>query len=318
MEVRTIEYQGWHESVEITNGTGRLVVVPAIGRIMFYGFEDGANVLWENPEYLGKILPPEGPIREKGESIWMNFGGDKVWPAQQDHWKDLNGYDWPPDPWFDGGIHSVRILDDGVKIKSPVSEFNGARSEREIRLAPMGTRVSIHQTIEKVKASRKASIESIPFTIWNITQIRQPEQILIPLNPISRFKERYFDYLKGGKSAAGNVRIADSVAVFIPDPTADQKIGADSGPWISGVVGNLMMVEFFKRRNRAAYPDGGVSMSAYTCPDYAELELMGPLKELRIGDILEHDIAWELFRLPEYALTVNEKREAALQVLSSK
>ena len=41
--VEEIEYEGWARSIEIANPDVRLVVVPAIGRIMHYGFTSGAK-----------------------------------------------------------------------------------------------------------------------------------------------------------------------------------------------------------------------------------------------------------------------------------
>ena len=43
--VEEIEYEGWARSIEIANPDVRLVVVPAIGRIMHYGFVGGENIL---------------------------------------------------------------------------------------------------------------------------------------------------------------------------------------------------------------------------------------------------------------------------------
>ena len=41
--VEEIEYEGWANSIEIANPEVRVVVVPAIGRIMHYGFVGGEN-----------------------------------------------------------------------------------------------------------------------------------------------------------------------------------------------------------------------------------------------------------------------------------
>ena len=315
MKVQTIDYHGWKDAVEISNGESRLVVVPSIGRILVYGFAGGENVLWENPECRGKTLPHGGPAVENGALIWMNFGGDKVWPTEQSQWPKTNGYAWPPDHWFDGGAHAVRLLEDGLEIKGGVSGFNGGRSIREIRLAPSGTRVTIHQKIEKVKAGINVSAEPVPFTNWNVTQIRQPEMTLLSLNPKSKFPERWYDYSGEKRECAKNVKVIGDEAVFVPDPVISQKIGADSGPWIAGIVGNFLIAELFRRDPEAAYPDGGLSETVYTCPQYTEIELMSPFKSLKIGEVLKFDIAWELHRLPQSCRTAEERRAAALGIL---
>ncbi|MBN2201591.1 hypothetical protein JW777_06550 [bacterium] len=60
VSVQFIEYHGWRDSVDIRNAECRVVVVPAIGRIMHYGFRDGENMLWENPALSGIRLPDPG------------------------------------------------------------------------------------------------------------------------------------------------------------------------------------------------------------------------------------------------------------------
>jgi hypothetical protein len=316
VKVQTIDYHGWKDAIEISNGEARMVVVPSIGRILSYGFMDGENVLWENPECRGKTLPPGGPAIENGAPVWMNFGGDKVWPTEQSRWPETNGTAWPPDHWFDGGAHAVRLLEDGVEIRAGVSGFNGGCSIREIRLAQKGTRVTIRQKIEKVKAGGNASAEPVPFTNWNVTQIRQPEMTLLPLNSGSKFKNRWYDYSGEKRECAKNVTIHDGeVAAFRPDSVLSQKIGADSGPWIAGIVGHLLMAELFEYDPEADYPDGGLSETVYTCPQYSEIELMSPMKSLKIGEVLSFDIAWELHPLPPSCGTAEERRAAALEIL---
>ena len=111
---------------------------------MHYGFVGGENILWSDPELHGQVLPDGQPnVDEEGQYVWTNFGGDKVWPNQQSEFVKINGHSWPPDHAFDGAVHEVELLPEGVVISSPVSEYNGARSVREIRLAERGTRVEI-------------------------------------------------------------------------------------------------------------------------------------------------------------------------------
>ena len=52
--VERITYHGWADSWRMSNGAIDLVVVPRIGRIMRYGRVGGPNMLWENPDTIGK------------------------------------------------------------------------------------------------------------------------------------------------------------------------------------------------------------------------------------------------------------------------
>jgi hypothetical protein len=298
--VRFVEYKGWKNAVEIVNADCRVVVVPEIGRIMHYGFADGENLLWENPELAGRRLPAVVFGSERKSHEWMNFGGDKVWPLEQGLWPAVNGAGWPPDPWFDGAEHACRPLDDGCAIRGPVSLWNGGRSVREIRLAPAGTRLDIRQRIEK---DRPVPAGPVPFTNWNVTQIAKPDRILLPARPRDPSRKRFHDYAFEGRSAADCLALrpgpGGEMGIFAPDPAASMKFGADADGWLAGLVGRTLIVERFKRKPDGEYPDGGLTVAAYACPDYAELEVMSPKTPLEPGQSLSFDIAWELDVLSE-------------------
>jgi hypothetical protein len=315
VEVKKVNYKGWKNSIEISNGEVKLVVVPAIGRIMHYGFVDGDNIIWSDPQFHGQTLPGEPNKDDEGAYIWTNFGGDKVWSNEQREFERINGHAWPPDHWFDGGKHAVEMLADGVVISSSVSDYNGARSVREIRLAEQGTRVSIEQKIEKVK---EASVEPLRYTIWNVTQIQPPEQTFYPLNPHSHFDQRYHPFGFAESAAVGNFTIKGDIGIFVPDPVEAQKTGTDSDRWLAGIVGQTVMAEFFRRDGTQRYPDEGLSAEVYTCADYTELELLSPWVYLAVGEVLAHPIAWELKRLPAEANTAELRLAAAVEWLSAK
>ncbi len=312
--VATITYHNWENSVRISNGDCRLIVVPKIGRIMYYGLAGGNNVLWENSQWFGRTLPENGPIMQNGSPVWANFGGDKVWPTEQSQFGEINGFSWPPDPYFDGMSQEYELLENGVKITSPVSKFNGARVIREIRLAETGTEVTINQTIEKVRAAQKRSVELIDYTIWNVTQIKYPLMTILNLNPNSTFSNQFYD-MSG--AAAANFTKYDSVAVFMPSPTESQKVGVDGDNWLAAVVGDVVIGEFFDRVSGAEYPDNGCSAQVYTSPEYTELEILSPFKALRLNETHDFTIRWRLHKLPESAVSPDQIRTAAVNWLQS-
>lgn len=307
-----ITYSGWSDSYELSNGTVKVVVVPTIGRIMHYGLINGKNILWADANYAGKTLPIGQPYRENGSITWANFGGDKVWPTEQDKFPDINGYDWPPDHWFDGNAHQVEEIANGIKISSMVSDFNGARSIREITLADSGSELSIKQTIRKEKRARKSSVEPIEYTVWNVTQVRNPLAAILNLNPASTLPEgmRFWsDQARTFYARQG------SLGIFTPSSTASLKVGADSDHWLGAIIDNLIFGEFFQRQ-AGIHPDGDLSAEVYTSPQYTELELLSPLTKLAVGQEIHHDIVWRLAALPGDARTKDEKIAAAAQWLN--
>ncbi len=304
--------------MEIANPECRVVVVPAIGRIMHYGFRDGENMLWENPALLGIRPPDPGDGHLHGNADWLNFGGDKVWPMEQTRWPAVNGSAWPPDPWFDGAPHGFRLTQDGCVITGPVSRFNGGRSVREIGLAASGTVLSIRQRIEKIRPVPSEAGGPLRFTNWNVTQIRKPERILFPAAPRNPSGSWFHDYVFEGESASGCLgkrpAARGAMGVFTPDPVRSLKIGADTDGWLAGLAGETLIVERFERVPDVVYPDGGLTVAAYSCPDYAELEIMSPMEPLGPGQSLSFDIAWELAALS--APSGEERLDEAAGILS--
>jgi hypothetical protein len=281
---------------------------------MYFGFKDGKNILWNNPQFFGKLLPEGKPMTENGKIIWANFGGDKVWPIPENEWKNINGYRWPPDPWFDGSAQNADIIENGIKITSPISEYCGARCIREIILDETGAAMTINQTIEKVEPARKRSIEPINYTIWNVTQIRPPLMALFNLNPNSSLPERFI-MIK--PHTIDNFSVNGNIGVLIPDKYREQKAGADSDYWLAAIVEDVVFGQFFRLQPHVNYPDNGLCAEVYTEPGYTELELLSPLKDLGVGESMYFSIIWRLHKLPADIKTDEGKQTAAVGWLNT-
>ena len=299
VSVRQIEYRGWDNAVELSNGQVQVVVVPQIGRIMHYAFVGHDNILFENPSLFGVTLDDGKLLQQDGQPAWATFGGDRIWPSEEDQFVVINGHKRPPDPWLDGFPWQATLLPDGVQITSGVSDYCGVQVTRFIRLKPDSAQVVVVQRMDKVKLAAKSELEPIPLTIWNVTQIRPPSLTMMPLNLDSVFDGRYLvphwdDYdNRGGE----NVTVCGEIGLFVPDAVRNQKVGADATGWVAGIIGSTMMIESFEYDAKEVYPDGGTSATVFTCPDFAELECLSPLKPLEVGDNIEHTIVWDLVKL---------------------
>ena len=300
VSVRQIDYHGWERAVELTNGQIRVVVVPQIGRIMHYGFAGRDNILFEESSLFGVTLNDHKLLQKNGQPVWATFGGDRVWPSEEDQFVVINGHHRPPDPWLDGFPWQATLLPDGVQITSGVSDYCGAQVIRSIRLKPGSAQVAIAQRMDKIKPAANAELEPLPLTIWSVTKIKLPTLTMLPLNPDSVFDDGYLipywdDYDNRGQE---NFTVCGDIGLFVPDAVRNQKAGADVTGWVAGIVGPAMMVESFGYDSDAVYPDGGTSATVFTCPDFAELECMSPLKRLEVGDFIEYTVAWDLLKLP--------------------
>jgi hypothetical protein len=238
----------------------------------------------------------------------MNFGGDKVWPTPQDEFPRLNGRPWPPDHWFDGAVFESEMGDGTVTLRGPVSDYCGARLVREISLPGKG-RVLIRQRMEKVRLARNAGLEPVPMTIWSVTQVRSPEQILFPLNPESKFDSRVYIFPQFPR-AKQNVTVDEGIGVLVPSSQSSQKVGADAGDWLVAIVDDVAIAQLFSWEAGAEFPDGGLSLEVFTSWRYTELEILSPIHRMVPGESFSFSVAWDLKRLNEG--TVEARRSEAV------
>lgn len=145
----------------VSNGTVELKVDGSVGRVMFYGYKDGRNVLWTNSQ-------PDNPKYVMGG--WTNHGGDKVWPWPQEYWN------WPP-PEPKG--YDIQIHDGGRSLQMTSTPLPGYRIRivRLIEMAPKGTKVMFTTYFQPVGNGFDQ-----PLAAWSITQIPWPERVLVRMS----------------------------------------------------------------------------------------------------------------------------------------
>ncbi len=289
--IKQAAYQGWKEAYWLTNGTVEVVVVPAVARIMRYGFVGEPNALWDNPTVAGKPA-------EIGQ--WPNIGGDKIWPWPQNEWPRRTGRAWPPPAASDQTAHQVETVGkDTLRLTSPVLAGYGVRIVRDIRLAPTGTQVTLRSRFEKVRTGAQ-----FPVAVWSITQLPVPDVAVARLLPGSTLAEGYKLFIpQPWKSLRGEGRF-----LFAERPTsASAKFGTDAD-LLAWVKGDLLYTQKTvstppitaitpgDRAQIYSHPDNADDLARGITP-YIELELTSPQKTLASGETLTLDVVWELRRL---------------------
>lgn len=273
MTVTPKEYNGWKDALIVSNGSVEAVIVPSIGRVMQFRFVGEEGVFWENPAVAGK------PVNAMAKD-WINFGGDKPWPAPQSEWPKVTPRAWPPPIGFDASIWEAKVSNDFVELISPVDPHYGIRVVRRIKLDPARPVMTITTTFEKLKG------EPRKVAVWVITQLKDPERILVSVPKDTRYPEG-FD--KQSKELPEHFKVQNGTISLKRDPKKSTKIGTEATmlTWIGEKHG--LRIESARVPN-AEYPDNGSSAEVYTNFDplkYVELEMLGPFKEMKIGDKLE-------------------------------
>ena len=278
-----IDYRGWPGAYRLSNGTVELVYVPQVGRIMRYAYFGGKNVLWENEKLLGQTPDPQQASKE-----WVNFGGDKLWPAPQDRWGR------PPDPHLDGVAEEVRLLGGNrLSATGQVSPRSGIRFIREIALARSGTGVTLKNTLVNVGA------RPVEWSVWEVAQVDDPEVACLPVHREGRFPAGYFQF-KDNPPDPALLTVRDGDVCLRRHPTRGAKIGGDSpAGWTSAMVGGVRFQVSARYEPGREYPDGGCAQEIWSNPDpyrYMELELLSPLQTIPAGGSYSFTTRWRLER----------------------
>lgn len=295
-----------HEAWRISDGRTSAVVVPALARVMEYGFVGEKNILWNNPDDLS------------AEEI-KDHGGDKTWLAPQSQWRMIGGSRWsawPPDPAWEQAAHTARLQPGPIlRVDGPVSQASGVALSREYSYAPNGDFV-----ISQI-AAKKAG-PPLFFSLWSIAQVSKPDAVYLPLNAASPYKQGFH-----WQSAPRTEAVADVTPTLLRLRTTsagDYKIGADSP--VATIVSVRDGIAFRLRAPKppGQYPDGtdkaGFPVEIYSSgpqkkgESFCELELLGPLKWTRAGQSWRHTVRWDLQHLTSRDIN-SEAQRAEVKVL---
>ena len=317
---RQVTYRGWKACV-LENELVRLHVVPEIGgRVIQYALGD-KEFFWVNSALAGKTSPPTGL---DPEGNWLNYGGDKLWPAPQG-WDNDQQWPGPPDAVLDGQPYRAEMERDppGIRLASRDDPRSGIRFSRRIRLDPRSTRVRVEATMTNVDDKPRR------WGIWAHTQLDAgpPDgddynrllRAWCPINPRSHFDRGYrviFGEKDNPSFEADNRRSLMKVSYRY----LVGKIGLDShAGWVATVDGRNgdVFVQRFRFEPEKVYPDGSsvefwhngrgrihaykrwIDMPANRArnPYVFESELLSPLAELRPSESYTWTYEWHACRI---------------------
>jgi len=283
------EFLGWTHTFRLQNNRAQAVLVPAIGRLVHFAPIDGQSPFRLEASMQGQT-PPAG-------EAFFNIGGDWLWPVSQARWASFaeTGKDWPPPalladlPWecsawtdADGAQCALLSRDYGTPLNIQVS--------RLFRLEPDSATLVVQQRIERTAKSE------IPVVLWNISQIAQAEQIVLPVEKDSSFRGG-LKALMGKKPSSKQLVPCKAAAVYRVSEGAETKLGSDSlRGWIAAAKGTNVIFESVVNSATGNYPDGGCVVEVYSNHGlgYSEIETLSPEVNLAPGTVLENTLRIEI------------------------
>ena len=283
------EFLGWTNAYRLQNDRAEAILVPALGRLVSFGPLQGTSPFRLEPSLLGKT-PAAG-------EAFFNVGGDWFWPVSQARWAGMSadGKDWPPPapladlPWDCSAWTDA----EGTSCAQFTREYGEPLNVLVTRLfclAQGSSALVVRQRIERTAAS------GVPVVLWNVSQIAQAEQIVLPVETKSKFRGGLKALMGRMPSRKRLVRCGDA-AVYRVSPGAETKLGSDSPRgWIAAARGTNVVFESVANLATGDYPDGGSVVEVYSNQGlgYSEIETLSPELDLEPGTVLENVLRIEL------------------------
>jgi len=278
-------YRGWNNAYKLSNGVVDLVITADVGpRIIFYGFRNGENLLHEVAQDAGKT----------GGSEFRLYGGHRLWVSPE-----VERTYYP-----DNTPVAVAQRGQATRFTAQREELppgTNLAKELEVELAAAGTEVRITHRI------RNDDTRSTTLAPWSPTMMGAGGRVILPLPPRIAMDQ---DHLLpvGVFGIWSFTDFADPRWVFgtaylqlrqLADPRGrfQEQMGGIYNPagWGAYFRRGSLFVKRAAVIAGARYPDFGCNFEVFTNPDFIELETLGPLCELRPGEVVEHEEHWWLF-----------------------
>ncbi len=305
-------YRGWR-TLRLSNGLIELQVVPEIGGRVIQIKLDDYEYLFVNGDLAGRSPPPTG-VGPEGE--WLNYGGEKLWPAPQG--RGIPGmWDGPPDPILDGSPHAGTILEASgdpaaIRLVSQDDPRSGIRFSREIRLFPGTSRVRVDATMTNVDTKPRR------WGIWSVMQhdaadrsgdgYDQNMRVYCPIRPGSIYPKGY-NIMRGPQDHTSFTLDPRGKTVVAHYERKMGKIGVDcAAGWVATVHGSAgnVLVERFPYYPEKEYPDQASvevwhhgpygpkadQSDAKAFPFFLETELISPFAQLAPGQSYTFGYEW--------------------------
>lgn len=312
--VEGVDFHGW-PAMALRNGRLETIVVPAIGRVMSFGFAgDGgaSDPLWRHGQ-LGPSLPPD-------DNGWINFGGDKAWPAPQADWATIAGKGWPPPATFDAHPHEGTPHASMIEMVSAIDAAYGLRVRRKVTLVDAS--MVITTAYEKVEGP------PIRVAVWTITQLVSPDRVFAFLPERSAFPGGHRSLMPAQPK---NLTVDGRVLGLARDPHEKTMIATDADALLWVGPGRDLLIESMgtgvatgerlQPTPADAERPGGAHAQIYTSSDdaepYVELELLGPLVDLAPGQHAVMTVRYQLVRREESDAAAEARRVFAKERLGA-
>jgi hypothetical protein len=239
----------------------------------------GQNLLAETPD--AQLLSPYGPLR-----LW---GGHRLW-----HAPETAARTYIPD---DGGLTMGPLPDTpaGLGVVLGYQEpHSGIHKEMRLRLAPDAARVEI---VHRLTNTGLWPVELAP---WAITQMRTGGTAILPTQAAADAEgllpNRLVALWPYTRWNDPRLRLDEEAITVDVRPIAQPfKIGhMNHAGWLEYHTDGVVFRKRWTPQPDRPHVDFGCNAEVYTNDKHIELETLGPLVRLAVGEMVEHVEVWEV------------------------
>ena len=283
--IEPIRYRGWEHCWKLSNGEAELIVLADVGpRVIWYSLRGGENQLHEVELDEGKT----------GGSDFRLYGGHRLWAAPE-----IERTYFP-----DNVAVKVEQVGQALRFTAPVEATPpGTRlqKEMELELDASGSGVRLTHRITSHDS------QPVELAVWTPTMMRAGGRAILPLPPPHEMDKdhvlpvgvfgvwSYTDFADlRWRLGTEFVQLAQSEN---PAGRFREQMGGifNSAGWSAHFRRGTLFVKRAAVLGGAKYPDGGCNSELFTCPEFLEVETLGPLVTLKLGETAEHVERWRLF-----------------------
>lgn len=288
VKVSTLDYENYGKCVCITNDVIQVYVSVDVGpRILWYGFKDGENLLYNDINRIS-AKKSEGITKAFGEGAeYQFFGGHRLWASPEDpvlsYYPDCHPVEW-------------QQTERGAKFTAQPQPVNDVRHSMEIVLSNDGDELQILHEIENLRDEERT------YASWGITQYNVGGIEIIPV--VDRYDSlaanRLISFWSYVNYDDERIHLGRD---FVTVKTADMpclKIGFNNASrWSCYVNQGAAIIKKFDYDPALNYPDYGCNYETYTDPYIMEMECVGPNMKLKKGQSAKHRETWIIKKCDE-------------------
>lgn len=280
-----IQYKNFEKCAKLSKGGKTLLVTVDIGpRIIFYGYDNGENIFFEDAE--NDITRNSDYIKTnlRGKGVWHIYGGHRLWKSPED---EASYY---PDN------SPVQVVEScgGVVFVSDVETTTGLQKILSVYMDNDGDVTIDHTFVNKGKSVTDK------IAIWTLSVMDKGAKAVIPLSVkdtglLANRNLVLWSYtdIKDKRLEIENDKITVSQS---KNATTALKIGTYAEKHVKVYIKDMVFTKDFDR-TEGEYADFGCNVECYTDKHMLEIESLSALNTLETGQSIMHSEHWTLNKI---------------------